>query len=258
MTWSLNIASPLTSTGGADWLGVFIHSVGPVLLFVVVEAAAAFQHKIGLLIAEKTSALNASDAKRRKEQAERVEMADRIRRLTADLEAAGRRDVQYAEEVASVRRELSVAQADVDVLRAASERLVSAHAEEVAKVRAEAREAIATVKAEARTLRLDDYRSGGARKAAQSKRRGGSEAPQKTALSHEEAVQKCLAEHPEPNFEWTQSEIVRITGCGWGRAPKLLAALTEAHAGGSGGSASTGRTEGASDDEEDSLAAASA
>ncbi|MFF0249588.1 hypothetical protein [Streptosporangium sandarakinum] len=46
MTWSLNAAGPAMAPGGADGVGMLIHSCGPVLLLVVAEAAASVQRGI--------------------------------------------------------------------------------------------------------------------------------------------------------------------------------------------------------------------
>lgn len=48
-------------------------------------------------------------------------------------------------------------------------------------------------------------------------------------LSNDEAVTLMLAEHPERDYEWGQREVARLTGAGFGRVPKLIAAVREHH-----------------------------
>ena len=55
-------------------------------------------------------------------------------------------------------------------------------------------------------------------------------APAEPRLSNDEAVELMLATHPEPNYEWGQREVARLTGAGFSRVPKLIAAVAEHHA----------------------------
>jgi hypothetical protein len=180
-----------------------------------------------------SSAAAETDALRRAAERAEAEAASEVASARASAEA----------EVTSVRRLLEAAQAEAEAIRAASEAASVKHAEALVRIRAEAEAEVSKARAEARTVRLDDYRSGGARKTSGGSRKAATGGATKTSLTDEEAVQKCLAEHPEATFAWTQTEIVRITGCGWGRAPKLLAAVTEAAS-----EVASGRTSGGASD----------
>jgi hypothetical protein len=48
-------------------------------------------------------------------------------------------------------------------------------------------------------------------------------------LTNDEAVALMLREHPEPGYEWGTREVSRLTGAGFGRVPKLIAAVREHH-----------------------------
>lgn len=264
-TWGLNTAGPWTTPNGVDWLGVLTHTAGPLILFVLVEGAAQFQHRTGKAIAEKEEKLASADAERAAERAKLTELTDRNRRLEADLRAAEAREQQYATdtttakdaaeaEVASARSEataeverirltaeaetgilrqrLEAAEAAVVNLRNTAEAATTEHAAALAKVRAEAAEKVARARAEARTPHLDDYRTGGGRRTTGGKTKTTTGGGARAAMTDEVAVQKCIAEHAEPNYPWAQAEIVKIVQCGWGRAPRLLEAIAEYHTGG--------------------------
>lgn len=195
-------------------------------------------------------------------EAEYREMTERLNRVASEHAEASRRAEQVASErasaeaelgskVAALEAEVEAARREAEALRAASDRASVKHAEAVAEVRTKAAEAVATAKAEAATTRLDDYRSGGGRKTSTSRRRSTPEVTSRTSMNDEDAVQKCIAEHPEPNFSWNQAEIVKVTGCGWGRAPRLLSAIAEYHARGVPEVTSEGRSESASDNDKE-------
>ena len=61
MTWSLNVAAPALAPGGVDWVGVLIHSCGPVLLLVVAEAAASVQRGIAATTDQLTRQIQAAE-----------------------------------------------------------------------------------------------------------------------------------------------------------------------------------------------------
>lgn len=48
-------------------------------------------------------------------------------------------------------------------------------------------------------------------------------------LSNDEAVELMLQTHPERDYEWGTREVSRLTGAGFGRVPKLIAAVREHH-----------------------------
>lgn len=72
-------------------------------------------------------------------------------------------------------------------------------------------------------------------------------APAEPRLSNDEAVELMLSTHPEPGYEWGQREVARLTGAGFSRVPKLIAAVAEHHA---RTHASTSRSESGDDAEE--------
>ncbi len=249
--WGLNTAGPWTHPGGVDWLGVLTHTAGPLILFVVVEGAAQFQHRAGKALAAMEEQLASLDLQGDRDRAERQEMTDRLRRLEADLRAAEAREKQYAADAAAVKEEAAAeverirveADAEVGILRQRAttaeaktaqlaeelEAASNTHRAALAKVRAEAAEKIALARAEATVPRLSDRRTGSTGGGSKNKTAAPSGSGRRPAVPEEIAVQKCIAEHPEPNYPWTQQEIVNIVGCGWGRAPRLLDAISEFH-----------------------------
>lgn len=65
MTWALNVAgNALPVHGRADWVGVGIHSCGPLLLVVVAEAAGAIQRHVTAIIGDIESALSNTTARK--------------------------------------------------------------------------------------------------------------------------------------------------------------------------------------------------
>ena len=206
-------------------------------------------------LAEQAAATTAREAEYAEiaERLDRVasEHAEVVRRAEALASERASATADHGSKIAALEAEVAAARREAEDLRRASDRASVEHAEAIARVRAEAAEAVATAKAEAATTRLDDYRSGGARKTSASRRRSTPEAAPKTSMSDEDAVQKCIDEHPEPNFTWNQAEIVKVTGCGWGRAPRLLSAVAEYHAGGRSEATTGGSTETASDDDKE-------
>jgi hypothetical protein len=130
-------------------------------------------------------------------------------------------------EVAELRSSTSTLEADLDELRSAfprqAEALRAEHAEELRRLAEQHADELAAVRAEAATTKLDDYR----RKPPAATSGRTSKTPPKQRLSDEEAVQALLEHDGDPTRKWTQSDIVAAIGVGWGRAPRLLDALTE-------------------------------
>ena len=133
-------------------------------------------------------------------------------------------------------------QVEIEALReeftAERERLTASHAEDLriqrAKLTAEMAERVAAAKAEASLPHLDDRRN---------RATGGTsgrpaKTPPKTPISDEDAVQKLLAHPGDPAKgipagdlrEWSQKAITEEAGVGYGRAPRILEAVTEAQA----------------------------
>jgi chromosome segregation ATPase len=75
-------------------------------------------------------------------------------------------------------------------------------------------------RAEASTVDINRYRKAAAGKAATA-------APNRPAMSDEEAVQAMYEEHNDPDFTWSQNAVRKLTGAGWGRIPGLVNAWHE-------------------------------
>jgi hypothetical protein len=54
-------------------------------------------------------------------------------------------------------------------------------------------------------------------------------APNAPRLTDDEALRALLRAHPERGYEWTKREVHRITGAGFGRVDRLIAAIAEHH-----------------------------
>ncbi|GGM27476.1 hypothetical protein GCM10011608_10290 [Micromonospora sonchi] len=265
-TWALNTAGSWFKEGGPDLGGVLSHTWGPLLMFFAVEAAAQFQRKIADVIRAKEASQKADDdrhrtateqlrtataelaearatinqitedaiAKVQRAEAEAASIRTTTERQIADIRAEAQSEVdrirtEAEAEVGILRQRNADAEATIANLRAAAEHATAEHRATLAEVRAKAAEAVALAKAEARTTNISDYRTGGGRKTSGGRNKTTTAAPVRVSLSDEEAVQKCLAEHPEANYQWSQADIVKIVGCGWGRAPRLLEAIQRWH-----------------------------
>jgi hypothetical protein len=115
MSWGLNIAEPALDR---DWVGVGIHSCGPVLLIVVAEAGAALQRTLAGIVGELDDKLAAAS-----------QAAPKTQRALADLRA----------EIADARRELAETQAraESEAERAESETRARTEAETASGKQAE-------------------------------------------------------------------------------------------------------------------------
>lgn len=218
MTWGLNIATPITKD---DVLGVFIHSVGPLLLFVVVEAAAYFQQKIGRVIADKQEALDEVDRGREAEQAHRADLTAQLQAARAEIAAVRAEnrssDAERSQHTLTVER----LEAEIGSLRttltAQAEKFTAEHNETVRKLKDKHAEKLSAIRAEAGTVSLTAYR----------KRTAEHPSPQpsnRPAMSDEEAVQAMFEAHSDPDFDWSQNAVRKLTGAGFGRIPNLITA----------------------------------
>ncbi|MEU7170277.1 hypothetical protein ABZ949_02150 [Micromonospora tulbaghiae] len=270
-TWALNTADSWSKPSGPDLGGVISHTWGPLAMFFVVEAAAYFQRKMADVVAEYEDKLAAAETKVRTEAKELGDLRAKVRTLTAEVSEARTATAKATADAAATAREWEAkvaaaraegeaeaerirmeADAEVGILRQrtttaeakaaqlaeALEAATTDHRAALARVRAEAAEKIALARAEATVPRLSDRRTGGSGGATKTARKTTAARGNQPVLSDEDAVQKCIAEHPESNFEWSQAEIVKIVGCGWGRAPRLLDAIAAYHRGAASGSAS--------------------
>lgn len=245
MTWGLNIAAPLTHLGGPDWLGVFIHSVGPVLLLVVVEAAAHYQHQIGKVIAGKQGRLDDAVTQVRSEQAERADLARQVEQLRVANATVTERADQLAEHIAAINAERDTERASalraVHLAEQETERVAVAAKEQAERLRTDHAERLAALRSE-QAERAGRSTPGRARQngrtAGQGTRSTASESKTNAPkLTDDEAIAAMLRAHRSADYEWTSREVHRITGAGFGRIPRLLAAITDHHA--DGGSRST-------------------
>lgn len=254
-TWALNTAEAWFNDSGPDLGGVFSHSWGPLMMFFAVEAAAYFQRKMAEVIAKKRAVLEDGTAKRAAELAKIAALNDRVNQLTADLTAATEQVRQHTEERAAVEadaeREIAALNADHDAkVQSLTAELESVKAETltlrtalneaaenhnrtlndtVAALKARHNEAMARLRAEASTVNLTEFRStrskGSTVTAAPAATRSGG----RGAISDEDAVQKLLAHNNDPEHEWSQAEVRRVTSVGFPRAKELIGLLAEHH-----------------------------
>lgn len=154
----------------------------------------------------------------------RLDTSERLRTIRAE---ATERASTEAAEATRLRGSVEHAEAEMgrlrDALKTRVEALQAEHAEAIQRLNEEHSERLAEVRAEAATTKLADYRgrsSGGGPKRPTKR-------PPKPRLSDEEAVQALLDHDSDPSREWSQADIVRVLGVGWGRAPRLLEAVTE-------------------------------
>lgn len=148
----------------------------------------------------------------------------RVQELAAE---AASTTASKTERIAALQASLSHSEAEVrnlwETFRSQTEALQTEHAEAVQRLNDAHAEKLAEVRAEAATTKLADYRgrtSGGGPKRP-------TKTPPKPRLSDEAAVHALLAHDSDTSREWTQADIVRVLGVGWGRAPRLLEAVTE-------------------------------
>lgn len=228
MTWGLNIASPLTAERGPDGLGVFIHSAGPLLLFIVVEAAAAYQQKIGQVIGDKQASLDAIERDEQADRAHRAELTAAVRRLQAERDEAVAEAQRLGGDLDAVGAETEAltlsARQEIDALRTEAERQRTRHTETVSALTAKHREELARLRAEMKTVSLTDYRQTHSRRGTAPK---AAEKQTRATLSDEDAVQMLLEHNSDRAHEWSQAEARRVTGVGFSRLPRILSALAD-------------------------------
>lgn len=218
-TWAMQTADPWTRPTGVDWIGVFTHSIGPVLLFFVVEAAAYFQRRMGEVIRRLRADTDAARHKAADTNAVIADLHARLNTATAERDQHLREAEMYRAEATSSATSIAEMEARLHAAQTETETALEAmraeHTEALRRLRAQHAEKLA----EAGTVKLSDYRrpaSGSTTKTARRPR-----------VSDDEAVAKCLDSDPDLRRSWTQSEVVAASGCGWGRAPRLLELLTE-------------------------------
>jgi hypothetical protein len=138
----------------------------------------------------------------------------------------------YRKELAETVR---VLRAEVEQERAETERVRSESAERVARLQAEHAAHVSRIR--------ERNTSAPASAPARTSTKTAPAAPvAEQRLTNDEAVALMLQEHPEPGYDWGQREVARLTGAGFSRIPKLIAAVREHHAR-SGGAADQNTTD---------------
>jgi hypothetical protein len=79
-------------------------------------------------------------------------------------------------------------------------------------------------RAAASTVNLDSYRTDRSKTSPPTKRETSPRPGNRPAVSDEDAVQMMLTAHGDPDFEWSQNAVRTLTGAGFPRIPKLIAA----------------------------------
>lgn len=151
---------------------------------------------------------------------ERDAIADHMDALNAELIAA-RNEINVLNEEA-LRGDRTTSTERAEHVRTV-ERLEARNAELTEKLKTQSvrhNEELKKVRAEAATTDINRYRRAVATKAATA-------APNRPAMSDEEAVQAMYEEHNDPDFTWSQNAVRKLTGAGWGRIPGLVNAWHE-------------------------------
>lgn len=225
MTWMLQTAESWFKQGGPDWMGIAIHSAGPLVLFVVVEAASYFQRTMAATIAELEAEVRQDEAHRRAEAAEMDALRSRIAGMVnerGDVDAARLTVEEQAATIEALRADLEAAEVRrVEDLTALNGRLTDAHTEALRALKERHTAALQRARAEGSTVNLNDYRRShnGA---------GATPTPGRAAMSDEEAVQAMLAKSRDPNHEWSQNAVRKLTGAGFERCKNLIAVWRDA------------------------------
>lgn len=143
--------------------------------------------------------------------------AERLSAAQTETVSALRSAEQAEKEAASLR----------STLTQVAEKHTAELAETTARFRVEMAENEARLRAEMSTVNLSTWRSesrSGERRKPTTGQRGKpaenrSGASNQPRMSDGEAVQALLRAHPEPDYEWKQTEVQAITGAGFGRIP---------------------------------------
>lgn len=250
MTLGLNIGKPLTHKPGIDWVGVGIHAAGPILLWVTVEAAAAYQQKIGKVIAD-------LEERKQREDRHRADLADRVRKAEAERAQALQRLSALESQVAAVTAERDSLAVSGDAARDAAEtlqrrlseqaetlqhrhtaeleRLTGEHRETLRRQSEKHTEALRALRAELTTVNLTDRRRGAVTSGGESPKPAPVK-PVKTSpetsvrrspLSDDECLELMLGVSTDPAHQWTGPALRDLTGAGYSRIPRLIQAWTE-------------------------------
>jgi glycerol uptake facilitator-like aquaporin len=163
--------------------------------------------------------------------AERAELAVQITRLEAEMEteqARGAARVATAERLAEQYQREAVRAAEQRAAEQAERLAVQAELDATERRRATAETVLlATVTAAER--RTDQPEPATRVNGAAPKQPRSADAPNTPRLTDDEAVQAMLRAHPDAAYGWTKREVHRITGAGFGRVDRLIAAVAEHH-----------------------------
>ncbi|MET8278314.1 DUF2637 domain-containing protein [Micromonospora sp. NPDC005174] len=177
-------------------------------------------------------------------QAELAHTAARLDRMEQQWIAAKQEAAVLAGKLADAQSDAHTARLSADraektaaALRSALTDAAEKHTAELAdttnRLRAQMAENEARIRAEVSTVNLTEYRTGERRKSAAGQRSKAAEkntAPSNAArMSDDEAVQALFSADMNPGRVWKQDEVRSVTGAGFGRIPRLLAALAEFH-----------------------------
>lgn len=213
-TWALNTAGSWLK---GDGVSVFTHSIGPLMMFVAVEAAAAFQRKMSAKIAEKQAEARRVDTTRKTEAARR---AEEIRKARAEAEEQTRKraEAEAALQAEERKRQDAEERAEAEAAgRKKAEEQAAAGAEEWAE---EARKMSAEIQ---RLTGQGDDTAGRYRQALDEAKASARDARTEAAQQSEMAA-KTAGQLDEAR------EIAERAVAGRLLAEQQVAALTEAHA----------------------------
>ncbi len=164
----------------------------------------------------------------RRAEAEKVTAASEARRLAqqiASLTASRDQEVADRERAFTALQERYEALVNIsdDALRTASRE----HAQALSDLAEKHAEDLARVRAESATVNLTRYRETHPEKRT---RQQPESASRRVLLTDEEAAQKCIDEHPEPDFAWSYRTVATTAGVAQKRAPEIIALIEKHHA----------------------------
>jgi chromosome segregation ATPase len=164
--------------------------------------------------------------------AERAGMAERLTALEAEQRTAAERITTLAAE--AERHRLAAVHAAEQLAAEQAERAGALHRAETAeRLRSEAERAVHRLReefAEHAAERPDQRERAERSNGAGAKATRSVAAANAPRLTDDEAVQAMLRVHRSAAYEWTKREVHRITGAGFGRVDRLIAAVAEHHA----------------------------
>lgn len=177
------------------------------------EALTAARNTVSAVTANRDATTERIDALNAELTAARNEINDLNEKARNDARTADAERTEHALTVERLEARIGSLESE---LTTQAERLNAEHNEAVRELKADLNKA----RAEAATVDINRYRKAAAEKAA-------TVAPNRAAMSDEDAVQAMYDEHNEPGFKWSQNAVRKLTGAGWGRIPGLINAWHE-------------------------------